>query len=228
VKHLVLFSDTCGGQNRNQHFSSMCLRAVIDGKLDTLEHIYMESGHSQMEVDSVHSCIESACRNVDIHAPTGYYQLVATCRRKNPYQVIVMDTSQFGDYRELSASLIRNRRQSTSNIVNWLKIKWMKYDRSSPNTIFFRYDYESDFAEINVRAKSRGRKTSKIPHVKPLFREPPTISTAKYFDLMSLCDDGIILRDYQSFYKNLAHAKSQRDCLPEPDIDEHVNENSDE
>ena len=39
VKHLVLFSNACGGHNRNQNFIAMCLRAVVDGKLDILEHV---------------------------------------------------------------------------------------------------------------------------------------------------------------------------------------------
>ena len=59
-----------------------------------------------------------------------------------------------------------------------------------------------------------------MPQVKPFFKEPLTIATAKYYDLKSLCDDGIILRDYHPFYKNLIHAKSQRDCLPKPHINE--------
>lgn len=28
VTHLIMYSDTCGGQNRNQHFASMCLQTV--------------------------------------------------------------------------------------------------------------------------------------------------------------------------------------------------------
>lgn len=60
VKHAVLYSDTCGGQNRNAAFSTMCLRAVSSLPLSTIDHKYMESGHSQMECDSVHAAVETA------------------------------------------------------------------------------------------------------------------------------------------------------------------------
>ena len=65
VKRVSMFSDTCAGQNRNINFSVMCLRAV------RLLHVgpRLESGHSQMECDSVHSVIENACKKTDIYSP---------------------------------------------------------------------------------------------------------------------------------------------------------------
>ncbi|KAF3857119.1 hypothetical protein F7725_008978, partial [Dissostichus mawsoni] len=58
--HVVLYSDTCGGQNRNAGFSAMCLHAVKTLPISIIDHKFMESGHSQMECDSVHAAIETA------------------------------------------------------------------------------------------------------------------------------------------------------------------------
>ena len=46
VKKLGLYSDTCSGQNRNINFSMMCLCAIRELPIDSIEHVYMESGHS--------------------------------------------------------------------------------------------------------------------------------------------------------------------------------------
>ena len=55
VKRLILYSETCGGQKGNINFSTMCLSATAVLSIEIIAHIYMESGHSQKECDSVHS-----------------------------------------------------------------------------------------------------------------------------------------------------------------------------
>ena len=53
IRNVVFFSDKCGGQNLNQ--STMCLYAVNVLSVDSIEHIFMASGHSHMGVDSMHA-----------------------------------------------------------------------------------------------------------------------------------------------------------------------------
>ena len=69
VKRVIFISDTCSGQKRNQFFSAMCLNAVKSMPIACIDHIYMESGHSQMECDSVHSTIETALKTQDVYSP---------------------------------------------------------------------------------------------------------------------------------------------------------------
>ena len=59
VNHLSIFSDTCKGQNRNQHLAALFMFNVQTTYLNIIEQKYLESGHSQMEVDSMHSAIEN-------------------------------------------------------------------------------------------------------------------------------------------------------------------------
>ena len=76
IKRVFLFSETCSGQNRSQFFSTMCLNAVKSMPISGIDHIYMESGHSQMECDSVHSTIERALKTQDVYNPGDYYRIV--------------------------------------------------------------------------------------------------------------------------------------------------------
>jgi len=224
VRKLVFFSDTCGGQNRNQNFSAMCLYTVTDYSTNTecIEHLYFESGHSQMECDSVHSAIENACRHQNIYAPTDYYSVVRSARRNSPYEVVVMGTEMFSDYRSLSQILLKNKTKATDgNVVNWLKVKWFKYERQNPTTIFYKYDYTEEFRMIDVTCKRRGRKAAaKGPKIRPLYTEPPKISAAKHADLLSLCKERAIPSDYHPFYEALIHDVSVKDTLPEADVDD--------
>lgn len=64
VKAVSLFSDTCGGQNRNQFMAALLLYIVQTYPIEIIEHKFLESGHTKMEVDSMHAAIEFAQKNV--------------------------------------------------------------------------------------------------------------------------------------------------------------------
>ncbi|KAJ8895814.1 hypothetical protein PR048_001152 [Dryococelus australis] len=66
---MSVFSDTCSDQNRNQLIS-----------------VLFSKGHSYMEVDSMHSAIETARRNVNIYTMNNLlnvFHLARSTREKN-------------------------------------------------------------------------------------------------------------------------------------------------
>ena len=104
-------------------------------------------------------------------------------------------------------------------MVNWLKVKWFKYEKKNLCKIFYKYNYSNEFREIDVCGKSRGRRSARTPVLKPLFTKPPALSEAKHRDLMSLCSDRAIPVDYHPFYASLKHGKGASDTLNKPDVD---------
>jgi hypothetical protein len=228
IEHLILYSDTCGGQNRNVNFASMCLHAVTVLSIKTIDHIYLESGHSQMECDSVHSTIEKAKRTVPIYAPMDYYIVNAGARHKNPYAVHAMSHTDFMDFHQMTNYYIVNRSQTISGETSaWLKMKWIQYRKDLPGILAFKYDYDEQFREIHVTCKykkpSKGKAKQKnrvatVPKPMPLnvpllFSGPVPISDAKYTDLQSLCKSLHIPRDYHSFHDNLLHNRAATETV---------------
>ncbi|XP_050516967.1 uncharacterized protein LOC126891731 [Diabrotica virgifera virgifera] len=80
VTHVVLYSDTCGGQNKNSHISSMIMSILqrSDVNVQVVDHKFMVPGHTHMEVDVAHSMIEKKKKrsNIAIFLPHDWYQLV--------------------------------------------------------------------------------------------------------------------------------------------------------
>ena len=99
VNRVVLYSDICGGQNRNAAFCSTRLHAVKTFPFSVIDHKYMKSGHSQMECDSVHAAVETARRKVPIYNPDGYYTLVRVARRNKPYHVHELSHKDLLDFK---------------------------------------------------------------------------------------------------------------------------------
>jgi len=60
IKEISLYYDTYSEQNRNQYVSALFLFVEMYTKIEVLHHNFMESSHPYMEVDSMHSAIESA------------------------------------------------------------------------------------------------------------------------------------------------------------------------
>ena len=225
VKHLIIYSDTCGGQNRNRNLSAMFLFAIQTRDI-LIDHYYMESGHSQMECDAAHSAIESFIRKTDVYCPTDYYSFVSCARRGKPFKVVVMGGDiNFYDFKQLSSSVMSTRnRDVDGNSVQWLKVKHFRYSKDHQNTVLFRYDYLCEnFSRLDI---SMRRKREKIPRVwseqnlQPLFTEGRPISVLKYNDLVYMCTSLAIPKDYHAFYHNLKHDSTVRDALPEPDVEE--------
>jgi hypothetical protein len=231
VQRLILYSDTCGGQNRNINFSSMCLYATTHLPITTIDHVYMESGHSQMECDSVHSTIEKATKSVPVYVPMDYFGIIRGAWRANKYEVHPMST-EFLNFKEVTKKFVVNRSKAVDGtVVNWLKMKWIRYDKNEPGKILFKYDYDAEFNVMVVNTsesmsgkngRSRKRRARIMPaQVKPLFLGPVSISDAKYADLQSLCQSRAILTDYHSFYASLAHtAANATEGNIEPSEDE--------
>jgi hypothetical protein len=178
-----------------------------------------------MEVDSVHSSIERICRHQDMYAPTDYYSAVRLARSSNPYEVTVLETDMFNDYKTLAKASIKNRTKAADGTsVNWLKVKWFMYDKNHPDKIFFKFNYEQEFKVITVNNWQESSKKRKMPRLKKLYAEGPKISAAKYNDLKSLCAERAIPTDYHPFYLGLKHDVSINDKLPETDIEDDVDD----
>nr|CAH7732292.1 unnamed protein product [Callosobruchus chinensis] len=58
ITHLICYSDSCGGQNKNKNIAKLLMFLVQSSQLQTIDHKFFESGHSYMECDRSFGLIE--------------------------------------------------------------------------------------------------------------------------------------------------------------------------
>ncbi|KAE8740337.1 hypothetical protein FOCC_FOCC014154 [Frankliniella occidentalis] len=80
VKKVSFFSDCCGGQNRNRFIAALLLHAARVLHFEQIDHCFLESGHTHMEVDSMHSCIEQAKRGREVYCPSEWIPIIRSAR----------------------------------------------------------------------------------------------------------------------------------------------------
>lgn len=85
VKQVIIISGGCGHQNRNRILSS-ALSDLAQRLGIIIEQLYLEKGHTMMEVDSIHSTIEKYIKP-PIYAPSDYVVRMRQARSHNPYEI---------------------------------------------------------------------------------------------------------------------------------------------
>lgn len=209
---VYMFSDSCGGQNRNSNMCAMLLYAVQKLDIPLITHNFFESGHSVIECDSVHAHIEHAARHVNIFDPSGWYTAVQMASKKRLYEVKEMSQNDFFDFVDLQKTCIKNKKvDDDKNAINWLKIVCFQFLKSEPNKIFFKYNNKGEFKSFTITRQTR--KTIMTDYeLKLAYQQPLKIENAKLKDLTDLCQSKLIPEQYHQFYYTLFDNDTSNNC----------------
>jgi len=156
VEEAVLYSDTCGGQNRNQFIAALLLYAVHTTGLSVIQQKFLERGHTSMEVDSMHSAIECAKKFTPVYSALDWHCVFRAARRRHPYEVVPLHFSDVFDLKQLHRALFRNSlRCDDGSKLQWMKIKCLKFVKADPGVIHYRYSHDGEYKTLNVFGRGR-------------------------------------------------------------------------
>lgn len=211
VEHVSFFSDSCSGQNRNQFLAAVMMHATQVLHIEVIDHKFLIPGHSQMECDSMHASIEHAKKFKSLYSVEDWKAVMTAARGKKPYVVNQLHFNDFYNLKQLAAVSITNRNLSTSGEkVNWLSLRWLRYQKNLPDVIQFKVDFDQE--EFGVLQQNRRRAVTELAG---LYTEQIAISKAKKDDLMSLCNAAVIPEAYHNFYKELPCKAGLTDFVPD-------------
>ena len=98
VTTLHLYSDGCGGQNKNATVMRFLFALVRLGRFQQIQHYFPVRGHSFLPNDRDFGYTESKKRKQErICTPEGWYEVIKSARRRNPFVVIPIDQSMILD-----------------------------------------------------------------------------------------------------------------------------------
>ena len=77
----------CGRQNRNQNLTAAPKHAVSTlPNIHTIKQHFLETGHTQMECDSMHAAITHAKQNTPVYTPSGWDIVLRMARRRKVHR----------------------------------------------------------------------------------------------------------------------------------------------
>lgn len=207
-KVMTLYSDSCGGQNRNIK-TVLFLSHVLQThpNLDEINQKFFIPGHSFDSCDRDFGIIErSKAYHEEIFIPTKWEQVIKEAKKKNPkFKVYRMTSKDFYSSKSLECEITNRKISEDKQKVEWLKIRWLQLKKDSPKKIFYKYSL-SDFVNFSVvdlaKRESRGRPQRELPNqLDILYPRGRPITKEKKKDLLSLLK--YIPPIHHNFYKNL-------------------------
>ena len=221
VDQVTLYSDTCGGQNKNRIFAAAMVYSLQENPhIKRIDQKFMVSGHSEMEVDSMHAAIEFAKKGTEVNIPKDWENVCRLARRKKPYVVVPVRNSDILNLNDLIRIIDINLQN-----IPWRQVKWLRYIREGDNVAIL-HKTDSLNGEFVAAATKKTRRSASRAVLAPTraYEDLIPISAAKKKDLVTLCQNGTISREYHSYYQALPSISAE-DRLPEPnDSDEDEDE----
>jgi hypothetical protein len=151
-------------------------------------------------------------------------------RKTDPFTIIPIAHYDI-DFKQVAATTMRNTKVDLKgNRIQWLNIRWLRYTKSDPKTLYYKYKFDEDFKTMKVQGTSsrRGRQDQGEVHLINMYNEKLPVSAVKKRDLLELCRVGVIPVKYHQYYHDLPSHASAPDRLLVPDAVEEDNEDDDE
>ena len=205
--HLIAFSDSCGGQNRNINVICLWMYVVASPEFSysTIDHKYMMPGHSYLPNDRDFGSIEQAGRRTPhIFVPDDWVTSVENARRKNPFKVIAMTASDFISTEAIRSQIVYRKVNTYNERVEWLNIRWFQISKENPFQVKYQYSHNTleVWKVLDLQKRRVGRPTD-IGKVllTPLYGSPRHVNVKKLEDLKSLLQ--FIPPVHHTFYNSL-------------------------
>uniref|UniRef100_A0A1A9ZVC3 Uncharacterized protein n=1 Tax=Glossina pallidipes TaxID=7398 RepID=A0A1A9ZVC3_GLOPL len=159
---------------------------------ESIEMKFLESGHSYLPNDSQFAIIVSHAKKVqNIFSPYDWYNVIKLSKKKAPFHTVQMTHQDFFSTSTLENS-INNRKVSVPGIpVNWLKMHWIKLEKSKPYLIQLKYDFNenTEFNAINIRKSVTSRPLCLKNVIQRLLRPTGrTVTREKRKDMVDLLE----------------------------------------
>ena len=196
-KHIILYSDTCGGQTRNRIFcTALILFLNRCANIQTIEQKFFEAGHSQSEGDSMHSAIEQQFRNKKISLPSEYQTCMKSANKKKPYIVTELLHGDFTNFDKLNHDNLKG--VAFEGII---KVHHILYTNVNGEVmVSFSEEIGGVMEEKSYRKRGQKINLKELELVKS-YDGPLPITQRKKNDLLSLCQH--IAQDCRLFYESL-------------------------
>lgn len=216
VETLNLYSDTCGGQNKNTHIAAMYIVALQNSSLKVINHKFLIPGHTHMECDTAHAMIEKNKKRFhgNIEHPHDWAQLIRQTGKKHPFCVKEMAQTDFRNFALLLKGDLQQRKEDIAGSpFSWRYVQWLQFRKEEPGMIYFKTSLDPFQPFQCVSFNRRGSKGNITLTPNMRYNAPNPIAAKKKADLIDLFP--FISPIFHAFYQNLKTSPEVRDVYPD-------------
>nr|CAH7757935.1 unnamed protein product [Callosobruchus chinensis] len=190
-KHVIFYSDNCGGQQKNRFMIAAYMYAVQHFDwLESITHKYLIKGHSQNEGDSAHSLIERQIKRSKtgpVYIPDQYVTLIRSAKKSGqPYKVDELCHKDIFDLKQLASDIgftSYPKKNTDGDPLKISEIKVLKIMKDSPETILYKTSYQQE--EFQTTSLTHRKKNKKV-EIKCAYSHKVGITEKKKTGLLAL------------------------------------------
>nr|CAH7713898.1 unnamed protein product [Callosobruchus chinensis] len=183
---LVVFTDNCGGQNKNWVVMSLWLQLVREKYFKLIEHRFLISGQTHLASDRDFAIIEKHKKYVkQVYCPDDWVDIIRKSNRKKTFKTVLMEQQDF--YAFDSISITKRNVTINKQSVRFNQVRCFKFDSNHPNSMFIKHTLNGEFIEVNVGKRcSRLADQQTLKDLKREYKGPITLNDKKIGDLKKL------------------------------------------
>lgn len=161
-------------------------------EIDTIDQKFLISGHSFLPNDSDFGSVELAAKGKSIYVPQQWYEIMASCRRKKKFIISQMSSDEILSTEPLEKCITRRKVNEQKVPVNWLKIQWLRVEKSCPFQIKYKETLQEimtfETLDLTPSNRRRGRQILSLNAVpkETLYPSKRPVSTLKKRDMLDL------------------------------------------
>lgn len=216
IDHLIIWSDSCSGQNKNATMLFLYQYLILKGYFKVIEHKFPEVGHSYLDSDRDFGRIEINLRKHEtIFLPDQYRDIIQNSGRNNH---VTDMTSHFRNFKDLPKKLkLINRKK---NIVNEKvafrdEVKWIRVEEFGSYLYKDCYDPYTPFKKVNLLKQNRGATNPVQIEEVDLERTTETGASLTSEKIQNLQQQlPYIKNEYKYFYESVIQTENEKNLLP--------------
>lgn len=203
VKDLIIWADSCGGQNRSIRLVLMLIHILQHHcSLKTISMRFLETGHTFLPNDSDFGDFECSLKmNDEVCTDDQFMEIMKSCRIKNQFEINRLSSQDFFSVRKLE-ELITNRKVDVNKQkINWMETHEILLNKAQPHIIKMKRKIDDDFQIVDIaKINSKTINFGKV-ELEQLWPNGRPLSEAKLNDLMELME--LVPDKYKYFYEFL-------------------------
>lgn len=206
TKHVILYSDSCVGQNKSIKLA-LLLKRFLHGstayKIETITQKYFVSGHSFNSCDRRFGLVEKQRKfSKDIYVPKHWQNIIKQAKKSDPaFELIEMEEEDFFTSSELEKLIVNRKKDASKDKINWFSFRSILYRIEDPFILTFKTDDSEEEYSINLAREGVNEQTFKKCSLHCLYPGGKEITTEKLRDLMQLLK--YVPAEFHSFYSTI-------------------------
>ncbi|XP_028166463.1 uncharacterized protein LOC114357160 [Ostrinia furnacalis] len=217
ITELILWSDSCGGQNRSIKLVLMLIHTMQHhSSLKSITMRFLLSGHCFLPNDANFGVIETRLKTQQrLYTLEDYAESITMSKKQKKFEVTRMLSPDMLSVELLEKAITNRKVDSAKNKVNWLNVHEIVMEKDSPHILKIKNDLDEEPQVVNIEKAGKGRKPV-LKNIDLPGRWPngKSLSKEKIKDLRELLK--LVPADARSFYDFL---KGAQGVTMEEDVD---------